>query len=56
MKPDADDLPPFGGAEASCDFDDAGVAILPVPYEATVSYGGGDRRELAAVPRGRVLP
>ena len=24
-------------------FDDAGVLILPVPYEATVSYGGGTR-------------
>jgi agmatinase len=51
MKPDADDLPPFGGAEASCDFDDAGVAILPVPYEATVSYGGGTARGPEAILR-----
>ena len=26
-----------------CAFDDAGVVILPVPYEATVSYMGGTR-------------
>ncbi len=51
MKPDADDLPPFGGAEASCDFDGAGVAILPVPYEATVSYGGGTARGPEAILR-----
>lgn len=51
MKPEADDLPPFGGDEASCDFDDAGVAILPVPYEATVSYGGGTARGPEAILR-----
>src|SRR5712675_1455399 len=30
-------LPPFGGDEAASPFDDAGVVVLPVPYEATVS-------------------
>src|SRR5215813_9273286 len=34
-------LPPFGGAEAAALFEAAGVAVLPVPYEASVSYGGG---------------
>jgi len=34
-------LPPFGGEEARASFPSARVAVLPVPYEATVSYGGG---------------
>lgn len=33
-------IPPFGGDEARGP-DDARIAILPVPYEATVSYGKG---------------
>lgn len=42
-------LPPFGGAEAAASFEAAGVAVLPVPYEATVSYGGGTARGPAAI-------
>ena len=41
MTSEANDVPPFGGAAATTRFDDAGVVVLPVPYEATVSYGGG---------------
>jgi agmatinase len=37
-------LPPFGGDEAASELEDAGVVVLPVPYEATVSYGGGTGR------------
>jgi len=51
MKPDANELPPFGGDEAASTFDDAGVAILPVPYEATVSYGGGTGKGPEAILR-----
>jgi agmatinase len=37
--------PPFlGPDEAEPNFDDASVAILPVPYEATVSWEGGTAR------------
>jgi agmatinase len=50
MKND-DALPPFGGPEAAAPFDDAGVVILPVPYEATVSYGGGTARGPEAILR-----
>ncbi len=45
------DLPPFGGDEAACSFEKARVAILPVPYEATVSYGGGTAHGPAAILR-----
>ena len=31
------------------DFDSARVALLPVPHEATVSYGGGTRRGPEAI-------
>jgi len=31
----------FLGSEAGCDYERARVAVLPVPYEATVSYGEG---------------
>ncbi len=51
MKREADDVPPFGGHEAASSFDDAGVAILPVPFEATVSYGGGTARGPEAILR-----
>ncbi len=34
-------MPPFGGEEALASFPSARVVVLPVPYEATVSYGGG---------------
>jgi agmatinase len=51
MKPDVNDVPPFGGAEAASDFDSAGVVVLPVPYEATVSYGGGTAHGPAAILR-----
>jgi agmatinase len=51
MKPDVNDLPPFGGAEAASDFDSAGVVVLPVPYEATVSYGGGTAQGPEAILR-----
>jgi agmatinase len=33
----------LGLPEEHCGFEDAGVVILPVPYEATVSYMGGTR-------------
>ena len=33
----------LGLDEEASDFDRAGVVILPVPYEATTSYGGGTR-------------
>lgn len=51
MTRDTDDVPPFGGDEAASTFDDARVAILPVPFEATVSYGGGTARGPAAILR-----
>jgi len=51
MKPDVNGLPPFGGDEAASTFDDAGVAVLPVPYEATVSYGGGTAKGPEAILR-----
>lgn len=41
MAQDHEALPPFGGVEAASSFESATVAILPVPFEATVSYGGG---------------
>ena len=42
MKGNNDPLPPFlGDPEAERDIDAASVVILPVPYEATVSWGGG---------------
>ena len=41
--------PPFGGPEAAAAFDDAAAAVLPVPYEATVSYGGGTARGPEAI-------
>lgn len=34
-------LPDFGGDEAASPFDAARVAVLPVPYEGTSSYGAG---------------
>jgi agmatinase len=51
MKTHDNDLPPFGGDEAASNFDDAGVVILPVPYEATVSYGGGTAQGPEAILR-----
>ncbi len=51
MKTDAKEHPPFGGDEAAASFGDARVAILPVPYEATVSYGGGTARGPEAILR-----
>jgi agmatinase len=51
MRHDDAPVPPFGGAEAASTFADAAVAILPVPYEATVSYGGGTRRGPEAILR-----
>lgn len=41
-------LPPFGGPEAESR-DGARVSIFPVPYEATVSYGGGTGRGPQAI-------
>ncbi len=38
---------PFSGEAAS--FEDARVAVLPVPYEGTVSYGAGTARGPAAI-------
>jgi agmatinase len=51
MTHDSNELPPFGGDEAASTFDDAGVAVLPVPYEATVSYGGGTGKGPEAILR-----
>ena len=42
---------PFGGDEAACAFEDAAVAVLPVPYEGTVSYGGGTAHGPEAILR-----
>ena len=42
-------LPPFGGDEAAAPYEEAGIVVLPVPYEATVSYGGGTARGPAAI-------
>jgi agmatinase len=42
---------PFGGDEARCSLVDAAVAVLPVPYEGTVSYGAGASRGPAAILR-----
>ncbi|HKQ60941.1 MAG TPA: agmatinase [Candidatus Polarisedimenticolaceae bacterium] len=44
-------LPPFLGEEARTDFERARVAVLPVPYEATVSYGAGTARGPEAILR-----
>lgn len=41
--PWAPDVNFLGLPKEHCGFDDAGVVILPVPYEATVSYMGGTR-------------
>ena len=51
MSHDDGSVPPFGGAEAASEFDAAGVAVLPVPYEATVSYGGGTAKGPEAILR-----
>jgi agmatinase len=39
----------LGLDEEHCDFDNAGTVILPVPYEATVSFGGGTRHGPRAI-------
>lgn len=51
MQTGAGAIPPFGGDEAAVPFDEARVAILPVPYEATVSYGGGTSQGPEAILR-----
>ena len=51
MKRDVSEIPPFGGDEAASTFDEAGVVVLPVPYEATVSYGGGTANGPEAILR-----
>ena len=51
MNSETSELPPFGGAEAASAFDEAGVVVLPVPYEATVSYGGGTAQGPEAILR-----
>jgi agmatinase len=51
MHLDASDVPVFGGREAASSFDDAGVVVLPVPFEATVSYGGGTAKGPEAMLR-----
>jgi agmatinase len=45
------ELPPFGGAEAASPFTRARAAVLPVPFEASVSYGGGTARGPEAILR-----
>jgi len=43
-------LPPFGGDDARpCVYENARAVILPVPYEGTVSYGGGASRGPGAI-------
>ncbi len=37
-------FPPFGGAEAAAPYDRARVAVVPVPYEGTVSWKRGTAR------------
>ena len=44
-------LPPFGGEEDATPFEAARVAIMPVPYEGTVSYGEGASRGPEAILR-----
>ena len=44
-------IPPFGGDEAACPLARARTVVLPVPYEATVSYGGGTAEGPAAILR-----
>lgn len=44
-------LPPFGGGEASSSFAAARAVVLPVPYEASVSYGAGTARGPEAILR-----
>ena len=51
MHIESNEVPPFGGVEAASDFDGAGVVVLPVPYEATVSYGGGTGKGPEAILR-----
>ena len=43
--------PPFGGEEASAPLASARAVVLPVPYEASVSYGGGTRGGPEAILR-----
>jgi agmatinase len=45
------ELPPFGGEEAWSPFERARAVVLPVPFEATVSYGGGTARGPEAILR-----
>jgi len=35
------EIPPFGGAEAWSSVENARAVVVPVPFEQTVSYGGG---------------
>jgi agmatinase len=51
MKLETSKIPPFGGEEANASFAAARVVVLPVPYEATVSYGGGTARGPEAILR-----
>jgi len=51
MEHEDEPTPPFGGEEAACSSADAAVAVLPVPYEGTVSYGAGASRGPAAILR-----
>ena len=44
-------IPPFGGEEASTTLASARAVVLPVPYEASVSYGGGTRGGPEAILR-----
>ena len=43
--------PPVGGEEARSSFERARAAVLPVPYEQTVSYEGGTAHGPAAILR-----
>lgn len=44
-------VPPFGGEEAAVPIGAARAVVVPVPYEATVSYGGGTRKGPEAILR-----
>jgi agmatinase len=48
---EASGVPPFGGEGAHSSYEQARIVVLPVPHEATVSYGGGTRNGPDAILR-----
>ncbi len=51
MSEPAPGLLPFGGEEAVSPYAQARIAVLPVPYEGTVSYGAGTSEGPSAILR-----